>query len=104
MKAEEFDWRGGRIASWELGRLEERRLADQLDYLTEDLAQIEYQNGRLIDVGWFPDKALNGEFHIVVVSGADWDRPVFSASAGSLADLRVALARAIISAASASSR
>lgn len=39
----------------------------QLDKLKEDLIQIEYESGHILDVGWYPEFKLKGCFKICVI-------------------------------------
>jgi hypothetical protein len=91
MLAREFDWRSGRVISWEMDALDpERAIADQSADLKEDLAQIEYPYDVTLDVGWYRDA-----FVVVVVYGSDWDRPALRVRAESLSALADELRAAI---------
>ncbi len=57
---------------------EEIALDKQIDELKEDLIQIIYKNGYILDVGWYPEFDINGSFKTMVVNNYDWDRPIFS--------------------------
>jgi hypothetical protein len=77
LKRQEIDWRSGRVVFWELDLVDASRpLADQLDGLKEDLAQVEYPGGIVLDVGWYPEFSKEGEFVVTLVKNADWDRPL----------------------------
>jgi hypothetical protein len=41
--------------------------------LKEDLFQISYENDYIIDVGWYPEFSVKGNFRIVVVKDYNWD-------------------------------
>ena len=43
-----------------------KTLSDQIDILKEDLIQIQYENGYIIDVGWYPEFSKNGSFKVYV--------------------------------------
>lgn len=40
------------------------------------MLQIEYPNGLLLDVGWFPSFNLKGCFLIQVIENFDWENPI----------------------------
>lgn len=48
------------------------------NFLTEDLFQLDFENGRYgLDVGWYSKNS--GEcFVIYIIKNHDWDNPVFS--------------------------
>ena len=43
--------------------------------LKEDLLQVSYGSGYLLDVGWYPEFKLSGEFSIFVIKNEDWEHP-----------------------------
>jgi hypothetical protein len=45
--------------------------------LKEDLFQVEYSEGHIIDVGWYPFFEEDGNFKIVVISEYDWENPTY---------------------------
>lgn len=45
--------------------------------LTEDLVQIEYENGYLIDLGWYPEYDSYGELLVQVIKNYDWESPIY---------------------------
>ena len=49
------------------------KFLDNSEYLKEDLLQVEYPNGFIIDVGWYGEK--NG-FIVNVIKDSDWENPV----------------------------
>lgn len=56
-------------------------LEAQLDNLKEDMLQIEFSDGYLLDVGWRPSFSKNGEFKIVLIKDFNWNEPVYAGSA-----------------------
>ncbi|WP_052351874.1 hypothetical protein [Deinococcus pimensis] len=46
---------------------------DDEGWRKEDLLQVEYQGGFILDVGWYGDE----QFHIYIIRDADWSSPVF---------------------------
>lgn len=51
-------------------------LKDQLSHLKEDLLQISYKNGYIIDLGWYPEFDINGMFKIYIIQNHQWDNPI----------------------------
>jgi len=102
MNAAEIDWKSGRIRHWELDALDEYRpLQEQRWELKEDLVQVEYPSGLLVDVGWHPEFSADGSFLIQVVKSNDWEHPVFRGLATTVASLKEQLAEAVRAAAAA---
>lgn len=60
--------------------------SDELEYyslglLTEDLLQIKSKS-HFIDLGWYPDSELTGEYHLMLLhlnssNQVDWDNTIF---------------------------
>ena len=48
-----------------------KTLSEQIDILKEDLIQVQYKNGYIIDVGWYPEFSKNGLFKIYVTKNYD---------------------------------
>ena len=44
--------------------------------LNEDLVQVEYENGYLIDIGWYPECDPKGELILQLIHDNDWSNPV----------------------------
>lgn len=51
-------------------------LSKQLDLLKEDLIHIEYTNGYILDVGYYPEFNPKGKFKIVVSKGIYYNQIV----------------------------
>lgn len=51
--------------------------SQQLDALSEDLAQVVYKGNYVLDVGWYPEQNEDGNFVIQIIKGKDWEHPVF---------------------------
>ncbi|HEY0685800.1 MAG TPA: hypothetical protein VGD45_25895 [Steroidobacter sp.] len=87
-----FDWKTGTVAFWDLDPIDESRpLADQTEDLKEDLAQIEYPAGIVLDVGWYPEFAATGNFVVCVVQQGDWERPLFRQDAFTTEELKASI-------------
>lgn len=50
---------------------------DRLDFesLKEDMLQVSYGRGYLLDVGWYPSFDPSGCFQICVIKEYDWENP-----------------------------
>lgn len=72
-----FEVENGNITYWGLDtiRLDISTNA-QLQELKEDLAQINFNNGRSVDIGWYPEFSSAGQFLIHVINDGEWDFPV----------------------------
>lgn len=52
-------------------------LKGQEDNLLEDLLQIEFPNNYLLDVGWYPEYKIEGQFVLTLIKNLDWQHPVY---------------------------
>jgi hypothetical protein len=96
MKQEDIDWGCGHVTFWDLLGIDERvQLTAQVDELKEDLAQVAYPDGVLLDVGWYPEFSADGAFRVSVVRADDWDEPLFVERCQSVAQLKNALRTAV---------
>ncbi|PIT61225.1 hypothetical protein [Snodgrassella alvi] len=50
----------------------------QLDSLKEDMMQIKYPNGYILDIGWRPSFNINGHFYIYLIKDFNWEKPIYS--------------------------
>ncbi|AOP96794.1 hypothetical protein [Enterobacter roggenkampii] len=57
-----------------------KSIFEQANKLDEDLFQLTFINGNIIDIGWYPAFEEDGEFIIQVISDENWDEPAFKAS------------------------
>ncbi|WP_240907365.1 hypothetical protein [Paludisphaera rhizosphaerae] len=98
MDQEMFDWKSGRIVFWDLDGINEvAPLSEQVDDLKEDLAQIAFPGGTILDLGWYPSFDPQGEFKVTVVQNGDWERPVLQVGAKDLRSLKRQILLAISS-------
>lgn len=59
-----------------------------INYLSEDMLQVEYPFGYLIDVGWYGRfSTLNGVFRICIIKNTKWDDPIFKEEYRSVTEL-----------------
>lgn len=92
MISSNFDWKTGSVVFWDLDAIDESRpLAEQTEHLKEDLAQIEYPAGVILDVGWYPEFAATGNFVVCVVQQGDWEQPAFRKIAFTIEDLQASI-------------
>ncbi len=78
MRCEQIPWESGEVVFWDLSFLDPQRpLTDQVEDLKEDLAQVKYARGVLLDIGWYPEFSSEGAFVVRVVRETDWDQPLF---------------------------
>lgn len=96
MGRDEIDWRAGEVAYWGMDDLDATApLAGQRRELREDLAQVAYGRGVVIDVGWYPAGSMEGGFAVLVVRDRDWERPLSDQRCASVDALRACLRRAV---------
>ena len=89
-------WNSGRIVYWDLDDIDEQKpLNVQSDHLKEDLAQVEYDGGTMLDIGWYPSFEPNGKVVVSVVKNGDWEAPVCRFVAKNVHELRKQIAIAI---------
>jgi len=78
MKLSDLDYKNGEVRI--LSDLDFTiSLLDQIDLLSEDIAQILYPNNYIIDIGWYPLNmkiSKNSFFKIFVIRSRDWEHPI----------------------------
>ena len=52
-----------------------RSYEEQADSLNEDLFQMDLGDGRLLDIGWYPEFDPNGYFRVQVIHNGNWNSP-----------------------------
>lgn len=55
-------------------------IIEQENKLDEDLFQLSFNNGKVIDIGWYPAFEVEGEFIIQVIVNENWEEPTFKSS------------------------
>lgn len=78
---------GGTVTHDDLSLLRDDAVAKQTELLKEDMLQVEFAGGLLLDVGWYPEFDASGDFRINVVKNHDWCRPVITLTAHETAEL-----------------
>ncbi len=62
-------------------------LDNQLDELKEDMLQVEFPNGYLLDIGWRPSFEIDGQFKLALIKDFNWENPVYLDSASNVIEL-----------------
>ena len=65
----------------------EEALEVQVDYLKEDLFQVNYLGKYIIDLGWYPEFNTDGSFCICVVQDYNWTELIFKKHCKDLKEL-----------------
>ncbi|MGE1156453.1 hypothetical protein [Pseudomonas kitaguniensis] len=82
-----LNFTGGTVTHDGLSLLQNVAVAKQTELLKEDLLQVEFAGGLLLDVGWYPEFDAAGGFRINIIKNYDWDRPVMALTARETAEL-----------------
>lgn len=82
-----FNFAGGTVTHNDLSLLQDVAVAKQIDLLKEDMLQVEFAGGLLLDVGWYPEFDVAGGFRINVIKNFDWDRPLITLTAHETSEL-----------------
>ena len=78
----------GKITYQDLDISIDKPLQDQLFSLKEDLLQISFEAKKIIiDLGWYPEFDINGEFVIKVIRKFNWENPIFEEKTQSIEDV-----------------
>ncbi|MHA6575107.1 hypothetical protein [Pseudomonas yamanorum] len=77
----------GNVTHDDLSILQDGAMESQAHLLKEDMLQVEYAGGLILDVGWYPSFDTHGGFRINVIRNYDWDRPVIALTAQATGDL-----------------
>ena len=65
--------------------------SQQEDSLNEDLVQVEYENGYVIDIGWYPEMDPKGSLIIQLIHDHDWNKPVQKTKITEISELYTAV-------------
>ncbi|WP_020616487.1 hypothetical protein [Paenibacillus daejeonensis] len=83
---EAYDFEPG-VVTYNPYKLSPEDMTD-IKFLTEDMLQVEYPNGYIIDVGWYGESfTLKGVFHILIIKDFKWEKPVFREEFRSVSEL-----------------
>ncbi|KMT53274.1 hypothetical protein [Pseudomonas fildesensis] len=86
-----LDFLQGRVTYDELSLLQNLGIEHQLNDLKEDMLQVEYPDGFLLDVGWYPSFDIKGNFNIKIIKDYQWESPTLTLTAHSIDTLNKAL-------------
>ncbi|MCR5771462.1 MAG: hypothetical protein K6G87_09560 [Butyrivibrio sp.] len=53
-----------------------KTMEEQWDNLHEDLIQVEYEGGLILDIGWYPECDPTGRFIINLIKDYNWENPL----------------------------
>lgn len=91
----DFSVKKGEIVFNEFSVKKDILLSEQLDELREDMLQVEFPNGYILDIGWKPSFDINGKFYIYLIKDFDWEQPVYSGNAKDIDSLEFEINRLI---------
>jgi len=91
----DFSVKKGEIVFNEFSLKKDIPLGKQLDELREDMLQVEFPDGYVLDVGWRPSFDVNGKFYIYLIKDFDWEEPVYSGDAEDIDSLELKVNQAI---------
>ncbi|MCZ8960019.1 hypothetical protein [Escherichia albertii] len=91
----DFSIKKGEIVFNEFSLKQDIPLGEQLDELREDMLQVEFPDGYILDVGWRPSFDINGKFYIYLIKDFDWEEPVYSGNAENIDSLELKINQAI---------
>ncbi|WP_159514027.1 MULTISPECIES: hypothetical protein [Enterobacter] len=91
----DFSVKKGDIVFNEFSLKKDIPLSKQLDELKEDMLQVEFPDGYILDVGWRPSFDVNGKFYIYLIKDCNWEEPVYSGSAEDVELLELKVKHAI---------
>ncbi|MFJ2973783.1 hypothetical protein ACIPDS_03770 [Kluyvera sp. NPDC087067] len=83
----DFSTKKGEIVFNEFSLEQNISLDKQQDSLKEDMLQVEFPGGYILDVGWRPSFDINGRFYIYLIKDFDWIAPVYNGNAGDIDSL-----------------
>lgn len=90
-----IDFKAGRITYNEFHVNFNLPFSEQEDCLTEDLLQVEYENGYLIDLGWYPEYDETGKFILQLINNGNWKNPIYKKQSRDWEQLKKSLIKAI---------
>jgi hypothetical protein len=81
MNQSEINWKSGEVVFWDIDGLDINKHIDSQSELIEndlkeDLVLARFGDVILLDLGWYPEFNLQGEFVLRVVNDADWENPI----------------------------
>lgn len=92
----DFSLKGGVVTFDDFPIKEGQSLEVYIDDLKEDMLQVEFPEGYILDVGWRPSFEIDGKFHVVLIKDDDWSSPIYSGSAENLVELKENINKALM--------
>jgi hypothetical protein len=91
----DFSTKKGNVVFNDFPLKEDIPIIDQLDDLKEDMIQVEFPGGYILDIGWKPSFNINGKFYIYLIKDYDWESPIYKSSAKNIANLKEKINKAM---------
>lgn len=91
-----IDFKSGKLLYNEFNIIPSRPLEGQEHLLLEDLLQIQYGDNIILDVGWYPEFDISGNFLVQIIKNQDWSAPVFKKACQNIENLIDTLNYAIV--------
>ncbi|QYM91704.1 hypothetical protein [Dickeya zeae] len=91
----DFSIKGGNVTFDDFPIKDGEPLRGYIDDLKEDMLQVEFPKGYILDVGWRPSFEINGKFYAVLIKDYDWGNPIYSESARDLKELKNKIQKAL---------
>ncbi|WP_042959162.1 hypothetical protein [Erwinia tasmaniensis] len=91
-----FSLKGGVVTFDDFPIKEGQSLEVYIDDLKEDMLQVAFPEGYILDVGWRPSFEIDGKFHVVLIKDYDWSSPIYSGSAENLVELKENINKALV--------
>ncbi len=84
----EFDFKPGNVVFDDFLIVPKIPLCEQVEFLKEDLFQVNYFGEFIIDVGWYPEFQETGSFKLSLVKDYNWQEPLIEKRSRDLNELR----------------
>lgn len=91
----DFTIKGGIVVFDDFHIDENKPLENFLEDLKEDMLQVEFPGGFLLDIGWRPSFNIRGDFFVSLIKDYDWGAPIFSDSASNIEVLKLKVSEAV---------
>lgn len=91
----DFSLSGGVVTFNEFPIDQGQALENHINDLKEDMLQVEFPEGYILDVGWRPSFEIDGKFHIVLIKDLDWTSPMYSETAENVIKLKDKIIKAL---------
>ena len=91
----DFTTKGGIVTFDDFHIVEKQPLENFLEDLKEDMLQVEFPGGFILDIGWRPSFDIQGNFFVSLIKDYNWEAPTFSDSASNIEVLKLKVSEAI---------